>query len=157
MSGTIRRSPMYQGFIGDKKNIWDGSAILQVGYQRIPIRIVEMQTDYSRGCEQALRYICEDVALERCVYSWATGNGIIKKVVYNNPATIVFWMDGTKTVVKCSPDDEYSPETGLLMAIAKKFLGNNTAAFNKELRKWFPKKEESENASEEYKLGSANE
>ena len=24
----------------------------------------------------------------------------IKKVIYNNPATIVFWADGTKTVVK---------------------------------------------------------
>ena len=29
----------------------------------------------------------------------------IKDVIFNNPATIVFWGDGTKTVVKKSKDD----------------------------------------------------
>lgn len=49
----------------------------------------------------------------------------IKRVIFNNPATIVFWTDGTKTVVKCDERDEYDPEKGLAMAIAKKSLGNN--------------------------------
>ena len=31
----------------------------------------------------------------------------IKKVIYNNPATIICWEDGTKTVVKCSEGDTY--------------------------------------------------
>ena len=48
----------------------------------------------------------------------------IEKVIYNNPATIVFWKDGTKTVVKACEDDEYDPEKGLAMAISKKALGN---------------------------------
>lgn len=49
----------------------------------------------------------------------------IKKVIYNAPnAVIVFWTDGTKTVVKCSKNDTWDPEKGLAMAIAKKFLGN---------------------------------
>ena len=48
----------------------------------------------------------------------------IKDVIYNDPATIVFWMDGTKTVVKCGDYDIYDPEKGLAMAIAKKALGN---------------------------------
>lgn len=33
-------------------------------------------------------------------------------VIFNGPATIVFWNDGTKTVVKCSDGDEYDPESG---------------------------------------------
>ena len=48
----------------------------------------------------------------------------IKKVHFNNPATIIFWVDGTKTVVKAQGDDKYDPEKGLAMAIAKKTYGN---------------------------------
>lgn len=48
----------------------------------------------------------------------------IKKVLYSGPATIVFWNDGTKTVVKCAEGDDYTPEVGLAMAISKKVLGD---------------------------------
>lgn len=48
----------------------------------------------------------------------------IKKVIFNCPATIVYWVDGTKTIVKCD-GEEFDPEKGLAMAIAKKFLGVN--------------------------------
>lgn len=49
----------------------------------------------------------------------------IKRVIYNDPATIVLWEDGTKTVVKCQGWDEYDEQTGLLMCIAKKAYGNS--------------------------------
>ncbi len=61
----------------------------------------------------------------------------IIKVVYHNPATIVFWSDGTKTVVKCQNGDTYSAETGLAMAICKKAYGNKNQ-FNKVFAKWLP-------------------
>lgn len=48
----------------------------------------------------------------------------IVNVIFNDPATIVMWSDGTKTVVKRSDNDTYDPEKGMAMAIAKKFLGN---------------------------------
>ena len=48
----------------------------------------------------------------------------IAKVIFNYPATIVFWEDGTKTVVKCQDGDVFDKEKGLAMAIAKKFFGN---------------------------------
>lgn len=49
---------------------------------------------------------------------------LIKKVIFNKPATIVYWKDGTKTIVKCSNNELYfDPEKGLAMAICKKFLG----------------------------------
>lgn len=53
----------------------------------------------------------------------------IKDVKFNDPATIVFWDDGTKTVVKCK-DEEFDPEKGLAMAIAKKFMGTNESKSN---------------------------
>ena len=42
----------------------------------------------------------------------------ITRVIFNEPATIVFWGDGTKTVSKCY-DEEYDKKKGLLMCIAK--------------------------------------
>lgn len=62
----------------------------------------------------------------------------IKNVIFNDPATIVFWHDGTKTVVKCDETDIFDPEKGLAMAIAKKSLGNQGNYYN-EIRKWVGK------------------
>ena len=47
----------------------------------------------------------------------------IEKVIFNKPATIVFWTDGTKTVVKCGDGDVWDEEKGLAMAICKKLIG----------------------------------
>lgn len=58
----------------------------------------------------------------------------IKKVIFNNPATIVFWADGTKTVVKAE-NEHFDPEKGLAMAIAKKAFGNKGSYFNK-IKEW---------------------
>lgn len=52
----------------------------------------------------------------------------IKNVIFHEPATIVYWEDGTKTVVICQEGDIYDEEKGLAMAISKKALGNNHAA-----------------------------
>lgn len=54
----------------------------------------------------------------------------IKNVIFNNPATIVFWMDGTKTVVKAE-NEAFDPEKGLAMAIAKKAYGNTGSYYNR--------------------------
>ena len=49
----------------------------------------------------------------------------VEKVIYNDPATIVFWKDGTKTVVKASENDYYDEQTGFLMCLAKKVFGDD--------------------------------
>ena len=59
----------------------------------------------------------------------------IKNVIFNDPATIVFWTDGTKTVVKCQEGDEFDPEKGLTMAITKKIYGNKGSYCNV-IKKW---------------------
>lgn len=50
----------------------------------------------------------------------------IEKIIFNPPATIVFWSDGTKTVVKSKPDTEFNPYHGLCAAATKKLLGNGS-------------------------------
>ena len=62
----------------------------------------------------------------------------IEKVIFNDPATIVFWNDGTKTVVKCRVGDIFDHEKGLAMAIVKKYMGLKEfyKAFNPAFDKW---------------------
>ena len=64
----------------------------------------------------------------------------IEKVIFNDPATIVIWSDGSKTVVKCA-NEEFDKEKGLAMAICKRVLGNKGNYFN-EFRKWIEDEEE---------------
>ena len=55
----------------------------------------------------------------------------IKEIVINEPAMIIFWKDGTKTIVKAQEGEAFDEEKGLAMAYAKKALGNNYAAGGK--------------------------
>ena len=60
----------------------------------------------------------------------------IKKVIFHDPATIVYWADGSKTVVKAT-NEAYDPEKGLAMAISKRALGdkgNYYEVFKKQLK-----------------------
>lgn len=63
----------------------------------------------------------------------------IKDVLFNPPATIVFWSDNTKTVVKAD-GDTYDPEKGIAMAISRKMIGDNKREyyniFRHYLKKW---------------------
>lgn len=52
-------------------------------------------------------------------------DSMIQRVIFNPPATIVFWRDGSKTVVKCGENDIFDPEKGLAMAISKRAFGDN--------------------------------
>ena len=51
-------------------------------------------------------------------------------VIFNPPATIVLWKDGTKTVVKCDERDTYDPKYGLALCFMKKALGNKSRHLN---------------------------
>lgn len=79
---------------------------------------------------------------ETCIKDYISENHNmdIKEVIYHDPATIILWKDGTKTVVKCQKDDIYDPEKGFVMAFMKKFYGNK-GNFNDILRKWVPEVE----------------
>ena len=97
----------------------------------------EQLRKFSKERELAMPFKHESYSSIKC-----TAGGIImesrqpkiKNVIFNNPATIVFWEDGTKTVVKCE-NEEFDKEKGLAMAFMKKMLGNKGRYFN-EVKKW---------------------
>lgn len=84
----------------------------------------------------------------------------IERVIFNPPATIVIWKDGTKTVVKCN-GEKFDQEKGLAMAISKRALavGNRYhKTFKKFVSDEIPNLEEGEtltcyNPNNEYKIG----
>ena len=67
-----------------------------------------------------------------------------RKVIFHDPATIVYWKDGTKTVVKCGEGDTYSKETGLALCYMKKILGNK-GNYNDIFREWIKEEEHERN------------
>lgn len=85
-------------------------------------------------------YYKADVEVTKAMINYARNEKYfgIKKVIFNDPATIVFWNDGSKTVVKCQGDDIFDPEKGLAMAISKRALGDKSN-FNDVFKKWVPK------------------
>ena len=52
----------------------------------------------------------------------------VKRIIYNNPATIVFWQDRTKTVVKCMDGEPFEKYAGFCAALAKKVFGSTSKA-----------------------------
>lgn len=101
----------------------------------------------------------------------ATRNYGIKEVIFNNPATIVKWDDGTQTVVYCQDNyeevvktvngkktkvrkprrsDGFDPEIGLAMAIVKKHFGNR-GNYNNVFHKYIPESREDQKHTENTK------
>jgi len=68
----------------------------------------------------------EEMMNQDCMYAdnekYRLGGGLLvaRKVIFNPPATIVIWEDGTKTVVKCMEGDTYDAEKGLALCYMKK-------------------------------------
>ncbi len=61
---------------------------------------------------------------------------VIKEVISNGPATIIFWNDGTKTIVKREIDDEDDLYDAVANALAKKIFGS-TSKFHKIVNEWY--------------------
>ena len=61
----------------------------------------------------------------------------IKKVIFNDPVTIVIWGDGKKTTVKAQKGDKYNKEVGLAMCVMKRVYGN-TGFFNEIFKTYIP-------------------
>lgn len=130
---------------GDRVRILDGSTIKNYTYGWAPdmrnyvgyeVTIQSFNSDENNRPS----YYLDDIPYkwdERGLLLIDSEDDNIKNVIFNDPATIVLWEDGTKTVVKCQDGDTYSKELGLAMCISKKYLGNK-GNFNEVFKKWIP-------------------
>lgn len=107
----------------------------------LPCGHIEIHWDEVESADETIRAITNHITKVHEEYHELVKKNLnrsvpaIEKVIFNDPATIIFWKDGTKTVVKCSEDDEFNPEVGMAMAISKKALGNKGNYCN-EIKKW---------------------
>lgn len=134
---TLTRYPITDSFVKaigaaePEETFVRGVGYLKEAYESIPKSTIEykpqlppVSPDYLR--KAITRYIPENK-------KGASKPVKIKKVVFNEPATIVWWDDGEKTVVRVRNGEKYDAEKGLAMAISKKFLGGRRGlvdAFN---------------------------
>ena len=72
--------------------------------------------------------VCEDCDL--CAEEEPPMWGIpdVRRIIFSDPATIVFWEDGTKTVVKCMKGEKFERYAGFAMACMKKMFGSTSRA-----------------------------
>jgi hypothetical protein len=73
--------------------------------------------------------------------------GLIEKVTFSGPVTVVKWNDGSITRVRCAEGEIYDQEKGLLAAMAKK-LYENTNIFVEELAYWCEQPEKDDDYEE---------
>ena len=57
------------------------------------------------------------------------------QVIFSGPTTILIAPDGTKTIVKCSKDDTFSPSYGYLLCKYMQSSGKTRTQVSKQLRK----------------------
>lgn len=55
-----------------------------------------------------------------------------EKIIFNDPATIVIWADGTRTVVKACKEDKFDKGVGLKTALLQRIFGKD---IDKEINK----------------------
>lgn len=108
------------------------------------LRIQEyLDTDTVQYCLNDVA-VTEKIFKEEKIMRFDSCKPTIIKVIFNDPATIVFWTDGTKTIVKCGENDDFDPEKGIAMACMKKLLGTNKTGSNylDDVKKYISKWEE---------------
>ena len=113
---------IYHSTLGPKHYLVEWDKARSLTEAAVPILSdVKMQIEVKKYCD-------EDIKQVRNLYYGLSLS--IKDVIFNPPATIVFWMDGTKTVVKDQGEVFYDPEKGMAMAVAKKAFGNQGNYYN---------------------------
>ena len=93
--------------------------------------------------QRNLLYVIVGHALEEAEKEELSSKLSIKKVIFNGPATIVIWADGSKTVVKLMDGDDYDPEKAIMMCLVEKMLGSKAEA-KRFFKKWIPEVDLSE-------------
>lgn len=57
---------------------------------------------------------------------YAHGIPGIRRIIFSGVCTIVLWEDGSKTLVRCAPDQIFSEYGGFAAAVCKKLFGTST-------------------------------
>lgn len=96
--------------------------------------VTDIDFEHMYGAETTVKGIITDMGFSDNRSQFRQKFPATKKVIYNDPATIVLWEDGTKTIVKRQQEDTFDAMTGLALCYMKKALGNDSEIFHKKLK-----------------------
>ena len=86
-----------------------------------------MENEATKKLSETAKKIMTDTDTYFKDYTYHAYNRYIpKRIIYNDPATVVFWKDGTKTVVKRAPNEVSNHYTAFCAALAKKIFETNS-------------------------------
>lgn len=104
---------MHNQIVAKLANLEEGKAVLYVGNMAIPVKITQVNTNSSNRSHPEIDIECEVefansydiaslyprqmIAYHKAEKAEKPANDFrIENVIFNDPATIVFWKDGTK-------------------------------------------------------------
>ena len=85
----------------------------------------DITTNFKRGLADLIRSSENSLKGESTMKNTSkkpTPSNPIKQVIFNGPATIIYWKDGCKTIVKCQEGAVNDPEKGFAMAVARHYF-----------------------------------
>ena len=134
-------TPETELIIRDPGNLWvSRHKLVTHTHAELASIIDQVKRKYNLEVKDCLKTCLLDSSLYPYFKPNTTKLPEIKDVIFNEPATIIIWKDGTKTVVKCQEGEGYDPEKGMAMAISKKALGNK-GNYCEVFKKWLPEEE----------------
>lgn len=130
--GNVAEPHCKDGFFAVDGYIKDNKDIVITSYEEVNckeekdmrnncVTVEDVYTSMTDAQQKVCQFLIGE-ALQNGVKTFTPDS--IKKVIYNDPATIIFWSDGTKTIVKCMADEDYDPEKGFMAAVTKKVFGD---------------------------------
>lgn len=99
------------------------------------VQAIDFDSDIAKKLEESIRAISANPGETIWIDSLGCNNKTknsggttmgtisIEKLFFSGTTTIVFWTDGTKTVVQPIEGEKFDPEIGIAMAIARKIFG----------------------------------
>jgi len=102
---------------------WDKDSCDCQGNITIPYKKVVARPDYLDSIVNANLYEAAIKIVDKYTQPAAYTP---ERIIYNNPATVVFWKDGTKTVVKKAKGEKFNKYYAFCAALAKKMYENNS-------------------------------
>lgn len=125
--GNMSASPRYE--VKDAFEMADGSKVI-TGLKLLSMNIVKPRRNRDFTGE------------------WVRIIPRIKSVLFNEKkkVTTIIWNDNTKTMAKCTDDDDYDEEIGVAICIAKKYYDNNQNQMRKEINKFKTRQKKHEDA-----------
>lgn len=86
------------------------------------------ETSKCDNCEHFDECFADEIDIRQELAQLLWGIPDIERVIFSDPATIVFWEDGTKTVVKAMKGEKFERYAGFAAACMKKLFGSTSRA-----------------------------